>query len=534
VPGADEQERRGQCGVRWITQYASRAETLAWLRIIYAASALVVFVPLSAVSLGGAPAGFYFAPLGPMALLDGYPSHTVLIAAEVAARVALVFLLVGLRTRAAGITFGVLEIFLAGVRYSSGKIDHDLLMLSIVPIVMSFSAWGTALAFDARTNPERESPRLGSAGPVALVALATGFTFFTSSWWKAVTGWLTPDGSATHAWMQYYVSIGQGHWINERLVTWDLPFMWKGLDWATLLFEGVFLLFIWRRNWLRWFLLVAIGFHIGTVVLMSIDFSRLLVAYLIIGWADAAVPAGITRRADGVFDRLRPWRWPLTIAAAALYALVFAARGAPSVVSFFPTPPLNLGTLVLGGAFVALLVYQLRHIGYRPQGGPTSLQPAWLLVAAVILVAPLAVFWQRGELFPAVEGPLFMGNRETGGQILVTKPVITVDGAEITPSEFTGLPEPFATNVVTMRFPKEPTSIRGAVEADQSRLDELEDQGHKLGPEPYHPPTMSTLSPAEAEWMGKRGGAEIEWVAEYWRNGELVSTRPLNQYVLES
>ena len=76
---------------------------------------------------------FFFPPLGPFEMLHGYPPLRVIQAVEL--YIALIALLVGYRTRAAGWAVGLTQVVLAGLRYSTGKIDHELLVF-IVPVAI--------------------------------------------------------------------------------------------------------------------------------------------------------------------------------------------------------------------------------------------------------------------------------------------------------------------------------------------------------------------------------------------------------------
>lgn len=508
----------------WVGQWATPAPALGIFRILYAGGLLIVWPPLSSVPLGGAPGSFYFAPLGPMAVLTGYPPSWLLLILEMACRSALIPLALGWRTRVVSIVVGVGFTLLAGVRYSTGKIDHDLLVLTVAPLALA-AYWGASLSMDALRRPTQ--PVRDSAPGVAVLALATGFLFFTSGLAKALTGWLATDGSATRGWMLDYVDAGLGHWLNEAVITWDVPLLWKALDVTTVLFEMGFLVAIWRRRWLRFYVPVALAFHIGTIMLMSIDFSRLSLIYLLLAAPGVLAAPRLTRPVERAFTFLSRWRVVALPLGMGLVAAAFWASGPRSLGALFPAPPANLGMVVLVIALaVALLALRCR----QPFGAAPWRVPRWAApTALLVLVVPLPLFWTYSEVYPSVTGPLFMGNGDRGTGIVVNRQVFYRDGEEVTATEALRLPEPYATNVGEMRFPLHRDG------SGRDRIEELRSQGHSFSPLAYHPAPYVRLRADETQWLGDPVELRVEWLAVlYDEAGVEQSAVPVTTYRLRS
>lgn len=548
---------------RWIAEAYRRP--VAWLalwRILYAAAQLVGWHTPPVVPLGALGDLFFFPPLGPFEMLPGYPPVRAIRLVELARDVSLLALLVGYRTGAAGWTAGLTQMFLAGLRYSTGKIDHELLIF-LVPIVMASSPWGAALSVDAG-RPARRPPA-DSGPPLAWLALAIGVTYFTAGFAKALTGWLDPSGSATRGYLVLY--LRQYPWggtaVNALLAESVPAWVWKAMDYATVLFETSVLVTIVRPAWFRTALTAALGFHLGVVALLNIDFTRLIVCYAPFLFA----PRGDRlAQIDRTLTRVLAWpgrAWPLVLGVVgALYWQYGQRRGYPALADEWPAPrPLSLA-IALAVVALAYLTWRdwlrprasraraaARAEIVRPAPRSTTAattasrrQLAVFLAVAVALPVQLACVVWASEPYPAPTGPLFMGNPEIARRARVFRQeIVVVQGEERRPSDaptLLGVPEPYATNIATFRFPLVPVPSVGETGASVGWYERLATQGHKFAATGRHRLSRDLVD-AERRYLAGRfpdaAAVEVTW----WREsvgveaGRLVVDRaPLTRYRL--
>jgi hypothetical protein len=401
---------------------------LAVCRVAYAAGTLLLWRPRDATVLASLPDELYFAPLGPFALLRGWPPAWVFNGLQAAVVVAAVALLVGWRTRAASITLTVALVVLAGLRFGTGKVDHDL-VIHLVPALLA-SSWGARLAI--RPEPAGR-PRVG------WLAIVLGVTFLTSGLAKATTGWLDPSYSATAGWLQTYADqYGRGGPLAASALGADsMP--WELIDWITVTVEvGLLPLLLWRRT-----VPVAVAgaavFNIGVVALFSIDFAQFVVVYLPLLSLVVQVPR-----------RVPAW----------VAAPVFMAVGAVLYVGLPGGPWRALVPYVLlGGVATVGLV-----VAARSREGGWSVRPRLALIAAAVLLAPFPLTYVVTEPYPAVIGPLFRGDGYDG-----LRQEWAVAGDVVRPRAVFGAPAPYSTNLGLVGWP--PPS----------------GQGHELKRAWYHP-----------------------------------------------
>jgi hypothetical protein len=77
---------------------------------------------------------------------------------------------------------------------------------------------------------------------------------------------------------------------------------WELLDWGTVLFEMGFLVAVVRKRTMRLFLAAAIGFHLGTLLMLNIAFVFNYIVYAVfISWAPLAkhLQVGLARLPNG-------------------------------------------------------------------------------------------------------------------------------------------------------------------------------------------------------------------------------------------
>jgi hypothetical protein len=541
---------------RWsASAYARSPEWLGACRIAYALSLLAGWHPRPMRPLAALGEAFFFPPLGPFELLDGYPGVRALQALALGRDLSLVALLVGYRTRLAGCVAGLTQIALAGLRYSTGKIDHELLIFAL-PIVMSFSAWGAALSVDAARARPSAAPARSSGPALAYLALLIGMTFFTSGFLKALTGWLDPGASATRGYLLAY--LRQHPWsvhaLNTTMAALDVAWLWKPLDWATLAFELVVLLAVLRAIWFRAALAVAMTFHLGVVALLNIDFSLLLLCYLPFLFDP---PPGALARVRVRVERAlgRVGRWWLVVLAGAGGAIWYAGqrRGYGTLFGRWPQPPpLSLGVAVMA-ATLGLVVWRewLPRLRGRAVPEVTHSDPValagrgrrWLFLGtALLLPLELALTLLVSEPYPAPMGPLFMGNPDLGGRARSFRQELAIVGPTgtmpVDATELLGVPEPYASNILTLRFPLTPVSSRGVPVASQTWLERLATQGDRFRALPRHG-VQEPLRAPERDYLRRRFPDAERLDVTWWREvvgmtgGRLTLERvPLNSHRL--
>jgi hypothetical protein len=537
--------------------YRRSAEWLAICRILYAASQLVGSQQGPARPLAALGGAFFFPPLGPFALLSGYPPVWVLDATYLCRDISLMALLVGYRTTLAGWIVGITQIALAGVRYSTGKIDHEFLIF-VVPVVMSFAGWGNALSVDALPDNAGGSRRRAPGPALAYLALLVGLTFFTSGFVKALSGWMDPGAAATRG---YLLIFRQHLWSGGALNTMlgeiiGSLWLWKVMDYATVVFEMAVLVSVVQPAWFRTALTGALGFHLGAAALLRIDFSWLIGCYLPFLFSPASGTLGAVRcYVERSMARVGRW-WPaLVVAAGGVYWLLGQRRGYPALLQTWPYPlPRSLGV----DALAATLAYVAWRDWLRPGrrasavgGGPTEpghgevrtvRRRIVFLLTGLMLPAQLACMIWVSEPYPAPVGPLFTGNPDVrgGAQTFHQELSLMQEGRAIPVDEtrLLGVPLWYARNIAGFRFPLEPVSVDGSPVSRHTWYEDLVIQGNinKFRALAFHG-VRDRLSESERAYLVRRFPRAERLEVSWWREeirvegGRLVIDRtPLNAY----
>lgn len=499
--------------------FSAGVRSLALYRILYSLGLLTIYAPASTLPLADLPDSFFHPPLGPMMLLDGWPPHGVLLGLELLAQVALVLVLVGLCTRSASLTLAATQATLAGFRFSTGKIDHDFLVLVAVPLLFAFTSWGHAFSLDAarRRVQQTRGFRRPATWPVQALALSAGLMYASSAVAKAGSGWLDPTGSATRGWMLGY--LHEYPWapnpVNLVLRQLDAPLLWELVDVAGVVMEAGVLVACLRRRWFMPYLLVLVSFHAAVDAFFSINFAQLLLAYLAFVHLDRVATVLHLDRVD----RLPRWVLPVG-AGAAVSAAVVETLGHGTSRRLLPyvdeltggQSGLWIPVVVLLVAGVVLARRQLagragQETATQPRGRTPSLVAG---AAAALLVTQLSMMATVGEPYPAVTGPLFMGNRTTEQGVLVMHQDLAVEsGGVATPF----VPEAvlpggtFVVNLRQVRFPAPPVDATGErLPADAGLWTRLEMRGHTFGSD-WLPGYDGPLAPDARRWL-RSGAAE--------------------------
>ncbi|MBD65944.1 MAG: hypothetical protein CME62_12105 [Halobacteriovoraceae bacterium] len=195
-------------------------------------------------------------------------------------QISLVCLLFGYRTKISGLVFFFSTIFiksfLEGFLTGYGKnILYDL-----IPLFLSFSGWGNKLSIDAKYEERKERV---NGWPIYLIILTYGFCLYTSAIPKLTSGWLSFEDSATywHILRRNNISL-QSPLLIEYIAKADFSLFWEVLDYMIVLFEFTLLFIIPFKRIFRYYIGMALFFHIGIILWLKIPFLSLITFYVLI------------------------------------------------------------------------------------------------------------------------------------------------------------------------------------------------------------------------------------------------------------
>ena len=242
-----------------------RNDALLLSRCTYLGLIVLLFPLTSARSITSLDASHFHPPLGPVALLESFPSPWVIVVIECTTCALLALWAAGFGKWLVGGLLSLSLMITSGLVYSTGKIDHDLVIL-LCPFLMTLrGSW-----------PER-----------SLLFCLT--VYFASSGIAKIT-WLSLDTQASLSWALTYF---HGYGKTAPLLTWSLQelpgWSWEVFDQLTLWFELCVPLAL-LRSFRIWIFLLIPLFHLATALLLGIDFSRLLLVYLPLGFLLCAHP----------------------------------------------------------------------------------------------------------------------------------------------------------------------------------------------------------------------------------------------------
>ncbi len=268
---------------RWIfCTYQSTPTNLALYRIAFACVLIVAEPPLT-LWIKAFPDSFFAPPMGIMRFLHGFPPAAFFYALNCATMLALACVLFGYRTRLASIGLAAALLVSYAWTYSLGKIDHDTILFVVIPLILAFSSWGSALSLDSR-RAQTTSPLL-SAWPICLVMLLTACAMAFSGVAKASAGWLDPSTYSARGYVARAMDdSGQFTPLGPLLI--DIDAVWWIADFAIVGVEvGLLIALPWRRA-MQIACALAGVFHVMVYLLLGIQpFTANLMAYaLLIDW----------------------------------------------------------------------------------------------------------------------------------------------------------------------------------------------------------------------------------------------------------
>ncbi len=278
----------------WLFDSPVSAQDLSLYRILYAL--LLLFTLWRADYVGSLPPASFNPPSGPFALLAASPPIYMVWSLQAALCVSLAALVIGWRTRFTSVCTALLLMALYGIGFSYGKVDH-VVFLFVVPLLLSFSSWGSAYSVDSYSSSRNTS---GYSWAPRCLAVAFGVGMLTAGLSKLFTGWLSWETQATWGYFVRFQDFASAPLDQlAALNSIRYPSLWEIADYSTVILEcGVIFA---ACKWPAFYLALAglAIFHMGIFLTLGIAFSSNLVAYAaFIPWSKlgSAVPIALLNK----------------------------------------------------------------------------------------------------------------------------------------------------------------------------------------------------------------------------------------------
>jgi hypothetical protein len=167
--------------------------------------------------------------------------------------------------------------------YSTGKIDHDILLI-LGAFILSFSGWGDALSVDSwlkrKGRQTDEARALHSSYALGLYALVIAIAMWKAGWAKLTTGWLSLDTRNTLGFLTLYThGYGQVGFLGLFALDHVPGWLWKLGDILVVTVEISLLPAWFSRRWFALLCALACAFHLGVWALFDIKFAANVLAY---------------------------------------------------------------------------------------------------------------------------------------------------------------------------------------------------------------------------------------------------------------
>lgn len=220
-------------------------------------------------------------PKRSLAVFFELPSQTFFIGLDYLILILLVLVLVGYQTRWSTLLLGICFLIGKSFEYSFGKISHGELLVMLTPIIFSFSNWGAYYSIDSKSSTFKKIHRW----PITLFVLLFAIAMFSAGLEKIEGGWLLIKFDAVRYIMYrglLYEKIGI---LTELTLNISSGIFWELIDYSVVIFEVGFLIAIIKANWFRFWIILAVIFHLSVWVFMDVTFSDNLICYLLfINW----------------------------------------------------------------------------------------------------------------------------------------------------------------------------------------------------------------------------------------------------------
>ena len=243
---------------------------LGLARILFCLGFFIFGIP-QFIGISSLELAFFDPPPGVSQLIGPITSGNFWWTFDLVLRIIFVSMLVGFRTKESSITFGLLLLFGFTYSYSYGKIDHNIFPV-IFPLIMAFTNWGGALSIDSLKNKNTKIEPKG--WPLTYLSFLLGWGYFTAGLPKLIGGWLDLSYSTTAGFiLRRFYSGAEPLYLNEMFVKINNLFIYKSLDYSTLLFElGFIITIFWSALFLRAVGMAAL-FHLGVLLTVNIPFT---------------------------------------------------------------------------------------------------------------------------------------------------------------------------------------------------------------------------------------------------------------------
>ena len=278
-------------------------EIAGLIRILYCLYVFLFFIEHSPyMELGwieGYPESFYRPAINLYFFMEGFPPRIWYLFLNCSILILNTLLFAGWRTKPTSIGLGVALLLLFSGFTDLGTIPQNSLLF-IFPLVMAFSGWGEAFSYDHLKFPNRrkKADPILKNGSLTFLALILSLMFFFSGIIKIMGGWLDPEMPTTLFWILQVKEL----WVGEAVLAGpitalNLPlWLWEVFDYLILGFELSLLPLLFFPKLFRFWISLAIPFHLGILLFLGIDFSFHFLGYLVfVDW-------------DNLGPRLRKWK----------------------------------------------------------------------------------------------------------------------------------------------------------------------------------------------------------------------------------
>lgn len=225
-------------------------------RLLYSFSLIFVFPQYVSPSIGLIPSDIFSYPVFFREFVHFIPSSHLISILEVFKLLSLIFVLFNWFPRFFSLICFSVWIFLHGIEFGLGKIDHHLVLAS--PLL-----WFGIFGWKKRLLP------------VYLTIASLSSFYFTAGLIKLLSGYLFSQDSAIRGILEYYRVI---YGINSPALAWEIPY--KIFDILTVLFEVSFVILFFIPEVVFWFVVFALFFHFGVKFSLGIDFIQLFTLYI--------------------------------------------------------------------------------------------------------------------------------------------------------------------------------------------------------------------------------------------------------------
>lgn len=264
----------------WIEKsYHVKAEHQSIFRIIYSLYILLILGIPNWSWLGSLSISLFDPPKYSISgMFGGFPDSSFFILLGIILCIFYVFLLFGYKTKFTSILITFVYIVGNSFYFSRGKINHTDLLIVITPLIMAFSNWGDYYSIDSKNL--RKSNSKTKYWPISLLVLTIGFAYFTAGLPKLLGGWLSIYTHAVKGILfNYYYTNGYQDYLAPYLVQINNDLFWETFDYIAVIFEITILIAVFLPTIFRFYLILAVIFHLLNYLILNIPFVENLAVY---------------------------------------------------------------------------------------------------------------------------------------------------------------------------------------------------------------------------------------------------------------